>query len=234
MWLRRYFACRPKGVIPMFCECHNIMVRYGQSVVLDVEELVIRAGQITAITGPNGAGKTTLLEVIALLRRPTRGEVSLWGQPARVGDRDLQQKLVMVMHAGYMFRGSVQHNVMFGLKARGLGRRIAKNRAVQALETVDLSEFARHDVSGLSAGQRQRVNLARAIAIQPQAILLDEPSANVDSGTVEIICNLFCQLRDEKKTTIVHTCPANSRLREITDQFVELTNGQVQNNKRAG
>jgi ABC-type Mn2+/Zn2+ transport system ATPase subunit len=93
---------------------------------------------------------------------------------------------------------------------------------------VALSEFARHDAASLSAGQRQRVNLARAIAIGPRAILLDEPAANVDSQTVEIICNLLCQLRDAQGMTIVHTCPANSQLHEISDQFIELTNGQVQ------
>ena len=232
MWLPRFFACRPKGVIRMFCECHDIMVRYGQSVVLDVEHLAIPAGRITGIVGPNGAGKTTLLEVMALLRRPTRGRVSLWGQPARPGDRKLQRKVVMVMHSGYMFRGKVWDNVIYGLKARRLRTQKAKIRAAQALQIVELSKFARHDVAGLSAGQRQRVNLARAIAIAPQAILLDEPSANVDSQTVEIICNLLCRLRDEQGTTIVHTCPADSRLREITDQFVELTNGQVQNNNK--
>ena len=216
----------------MFCECHNIMVRYGRAVVLDVENLVIPAGKITGIIGPNGAGKTTLLEVIALLRRPTRGRLSLWGQPACLGDRKLRQEVVMVMHAGYMFRGSVRDNVIFGLKARRLGRKEAKIRTVQALQTVDLSALAHHDVAGLSAGQRQRVNLARAIAIQPRAILLDEPSANVDARTVQIICNMLCRLRDEQATTIVHTCPANSRLRDITDQFVELTNGQVQHNDK--
>ncbi len=208
------------------------MVRYGKAVVLDVKHLAIPAGRIVGIVGPNGAGKTTLLEVMALLRRPSRGRVSLWGQEASPGDRELQRKVVMVMHSGYMFRGSVLDNVIYGLKARGLGTHKAKVRAVRALGIVALSEFARHDAAELSAGQRQRVNLARAIAIAPRAILLDEPAANVDSQTVEIICNLLCQLRDEQGTTIVHTCPANGRLHEISDQFIELTNGQVQNNNK--
>ena len=216
----------------MFCQCHNLQVRYGRTVVLDLEELVIPDGRITGIVGPNGAGKTTLLEVMALLRRPTRGQLTLWGQPARRDDRKLQRKVVMVMHAGYMFRGSVLDNVLFGLKARGLSRTQAKLRAAEALEVVDLSEFARRDAAELSAGQRQRVNLARAIAIQPRAILLDEPSANVDARTVDIICALLRRLRDQRATTIVHTCPVGYQLREVTDQFVELTNGHVQNNNK--
>ncbi|NIA06945.1 MAG: ATP-binding cassette domain-containing protein [Actinobacteria bacterium] len=218
----------------MFFQCHNVQVRYGRTVVLDLEELVIPDGRITGIVGPNGAGKTTLLEVMALLRRPTHGRVSLWGQPARRADRRLQRKVVMVMHAGYMFHGSVLDNVLFGLKARGLARTQARLRAAEALEVVELSEFSRRDASGLSAGQRQRVNLARAIAIQPRAILLDEPSANVDARTVDIICSLLRRLRDQRATTIVHTCPANGQLHNISDQLVELTDGQLRgNNKRA-
>ena len=212
----------------MFCECNNIVVRYGGVVVLDVERLVVPAGHITAVIGPNGAGKTTLLEVMAGLRRPSGGQVSLWGgQMGGRCDRKLGQKVVMVMHAGYMFRGSVWDNVMYGLKARGLGRKEAKIRTVEALEIVALSEIARRDVGGLSAGQRQRVNLARAIAIAPRAILLDEPCANVDSQTVEIICNLLCRLRDDQGTTIVHTCPAHGELYKISDKVVELIAGQI-------
>ena len=213
----------------MFCECNNIMVRYGRAVVLDVEHLVIPAGRITAISGPNGAGKTTLLEVMALLRRPSRGQVSIWGEqiPQR-GDRRLQQKVVMVMHAGYMFRGDVADNVMSGMKARGIGRKEAKARAAKALDMVGLSGMARRDVAGLSAGQCQRVNLARAIAIQPRAILLDEPCANMDSQTIEAISDLLRQFRDEQGTTIVHTCPANGQLQKISDKVVELIAGQIQ------
>lgn len=219
----------------MFCECHDIMVRYGQAVVLNVKHLAIPVGKITGILGHNGAGKTTLMEVMALLRRPTRGRVCLWGQEALPSDRELQRKIVMVMHAGYMFHGSVLDNVTFGLKARKISSHKAKTRAAKALKIVELSELAQQNAAQLSAGQRQRVNLARAIAIGPRAVLLDEPAANVDSQTVEIICNLLCQLRDQQGTTIVHTCPANGQLRQISDQFVELTNGQVQNkneNKR--
>ena len=213
----------------MFCECNNIMVRYGRELVLDVEHLIIPAGRITAISGPNGAGKTTLLEVMALLRRPTAGQVSIWGeQIPPSGHRKLQQKVVMVMHAGYMFSGNVVDNVMFGLKARGLSQKQAKLTAAKALDMVGLTGIAHRDVAGLSAGQRQRVNLARAIAIAPKAILLDEPCANMDSETIEAISNLLVQFRDEQEMTIVHTCPANGPLQKISDKVVELVAGNIQ------
>jgi len=214
----------------MFCECHDIVVRYGRTVVLDVRRLTIPAGRITTVVGPNGAGKTTLLEVLALLRRPTRGQVSLWGRPAEPSDREIQKKIVMVMHPGYMFRGAVWHNVMYGLRARGTRRSEARLRAADALKMVGMSDFAHRNVADLSAGERQRVNLARAIAIGPQAVLLDEPSANVDTRTVALIRKLLSRLSKEQGTTVIHTSPGNSQLHDIADGVVYMEAGRILKN----
>ncbi len=211
----------------MFCECHDVIVRHGRTTVLDVDGLVIPAGRITAVVGANGAGKTTLLEVAGLLRRPTRGRVSLWGKPADAGNEALRRRVVMVMHPGYMFRGTVWSNVLYGLKARGIAPADARQRAADALELVELADFARRDPASLSAGERQRVNLARAIAIGPEAILLDEPVANVDSVTVAIIGQLLCGYRDRHGTTIVYTSPGDGQLRPIADRTVTLSAGRV-------
>ena len=218
----------------MFCECRDILVRRGGRVVLDVERLDIPAGRITAVVGPNGAGKTTLLEVVALLRRPTRGSLTLWGRSARPGDRRVQRRVVMVMHPGYVFRGGVLGNVMYGLRARAVPRGPARARAVEALEMVGLGGFGGRDAATLSAGERQRLNLARAIAVGAEAILLDEPTANVDSDTVGVIRDLLRRLRDERSATIVHTSPSESPIRCITDRVVELAGGRVTGNGAEG
>ena len=212
----------------MFCECTNLTVRRGPALVLDIERLGIRAGRITAVVGPNGSGKTTLLEVLALLRRPTSGQLKLWGRPASPDDRELRRKVVMVMHPGYMFRGSVWRNLMYGLKARGLAGKEARSRAAGALKMVALPDFAHRHAADLSAGERQRVNLARALAIGPEAILLDEPVANVDTQTVEVVGELLRHLRDERDVTIIHTSPGDSQLRTIADRVVRLEAGKVQ------
>jgi len=211
----------------MFCECRDIRVRYGRSVVLDIDRLEIPDGRITGVVGLNGAGKTTLLEVISLLRRPTWGELRLWGRPADGHAAGLRGDVVLVMHPGYLFRGGVWGNVLYGLKARGIRGAAAEARATEALRHVGMAGFARRDAAHLSAGERQRVNLARAIAIAPRAILLDEPTANVDCQTVEVIRRLLRELRDERGMTIVHTSPAGSALAEITDHFIELRNGRA-------
>ena len=205
----------------MFCSCRDILVRRGRQTVLDIPRLDLAAGQVCAIVGPNGAGKTTLLEVMALLRRPERGTVALWGAPDGRGER---RSVVMVTHPGYLFRGSVARNVLYGLRARR--RRQARRLAGEALAAVGLADLARRSVAALSAGQRQRVNLARAIAVRPRALLLDEPTANVDSESVGVIAGVLRSLRNGG-TTIVHTSPSGNGLEEITDRVVALDAGRV-------
>ena len=211
----------------MFCQCRDILVRFGRTVALDVADLSVPAGKITAVLGANGAGKTTLLEVLALLRRPSRGEIRLWARPARYGDRELRRKVVLVSHPGYLFRGSVLSNVAYGLRARGVGRKIAAAAATQALEKVGLAALAARRAAHLSAGQRQRVNLARAIAIAPAAILLDEPTANVDAPSVTVIQALLRGLRDEQGTTVIYASPAENGLDGMTDHVIQLADGRV-------
>lgn len=206
----------------MFCECRNIIVRYGRSVALEMESLSIEAGRITAVVGPNGAGKTTLLEVMALLRRPDSGTLRLWGSKVAALDKHLQRQIVMVMHPGYLFRGTVWSNVMYALKARGVGRRRGVMKAGEALAMVGISRLAGRDVGGLSAGERQRLNLARMIALDPRAVLLDEPDANVDSETVAAIRHLICRLRDERGTSVIYTAPADIQFHDVTDQVITL------------
>ena len=203
------------------------MVRYNGRIVLDVRELGFPKEEIIAVVGPNGAGKTTLLEVMAMLRRPNRGQLRLWGKPAKLNDRQVQRTVVMVMHSGYMFGRRVWDNVNYGLKARGVRAKEARIRVAEALKMLDLSALAQRDVDSLSAGERQKVNLARAIAVRPDALLLDEPTANTDSQVSALISDLLIQLR-ERGTTIVHTSPAPSKLLKISDRIIELKNGQVQ------
>jgi len=207
----------------MFCSCRNIQVRFGSQTVLDVERLDIEAGRITAIVGPNGAGKTMLLEVLALLKRPDAGALTLWGRP---GDQTDRRSVVMAMHPGYMFRGSVGRNVRYGLRARGEGRAAARLRGQEALELVGLGDFAKRNVAGLSAGERQRVNLARAIALAPRALLLDEPTANVDTQAVAFVASALSSLRDDG-TTIVHVSPIDSVLADITERTILLEHGRI-------
>ena len=211
--------------MPTFCELIDVRKSYAGQVVLDIPRLALEAGRITGVVGPNGSGKTTLLQIAALLLRPDAGHVRIWDKAARCGDRHLRETVVMVMHPGLMFRGTVGSNVLYGLRARGVSRKEAARRAAAALEAVGMSGFARRGPVGLSAGERQRVNLARAIALKPEALLLDEPTANVDTTCVQVVQRVLAELRGEG-ATIVHTSPATNGLEPITDDVVHLNRGR--------
>ena len=218
----------------MFFECKGLQHRYGRRTTLDIESLALHAGKITAVIGPNGAGKTTLLEIIALLRHPYKGQLRHWGQPSASKDRDLRRSIVMSMHPGYLFHGTVWRNVLWGLRARGVPRRISRRQAAHALEMLELTDLARQDVTKLSAGQRQRVNIARAVALHPRAMLLDEPTANTDARSTECIQHVLQWLRGQAGTTIVHTSPWGNCLEAITDHVIELVDGRVVAEDRSG
>jgi len=211
--------------MPTFCELIDVRKSYAGQVVLDIPRLEFEAGRISAVVGPNGSGKTTLLQIAALLLRPDSGLVRLWDKPAGCSDRRLRETVVMVMHPGLMFRGTVGSNVLYGLRARGVSRTEARRRAGAALEAVGMSAFARRSPMGLSAGERQRVNLARAIALKPKALLLDEPMANVDTTCVQVVQRVLAELRGEG-ATIVHTSPATNGLEPVTDDVVHLKSGR--------
>ena len=211
----------------MFCECRDIVKRYDGRTVLHVEHLLLPEKQISAVVGPNGSGKTTLLEIISLLTRPDGGRMRLWDSPARFGDAPLRSSVVMVMHPGYMFRGTVLRNVLYGLRSAGAKRAEAHRRAAEAMELVGVSALQDRDASRLSSGERQRVNLARAIALHPRALLLDEPTANVDSDCIAVIRDVLMRLRDQDGMTIVHTSPSHNALESVTDRVTELGEGRV-------
>lgn len=188
--------------------------------VLDISALDLQAGKITAIIGTNGAGKTTLLEILAGLRKQSQGTVLL---KASAGD---SATTVMAMHPGYMFHGSVRRNVSFGLRAGNWPGGQISQRTDEMLQLFGLADLARHDARKLSAGQKQRVNLARAIAVRPQVLLIDEPISNLDSQSVELVAKAMAGLRDAGRT-IIYAAPAAGELTAITDRTIRLESGKV-------
>ena len=170
-------------------EIHNVQQQYGETVVLDIPHLVIERGGIAALLGPNGAGKTTLLRLLAGLDAPSRGEIFLNGVMLRPGpsQAEARRKVTLVHQHPYLFRSTVHANVAYGLKRRGVRGTALHDRVIAALEAVRLEDFARRGAHMLSAGEAQRVGIARALAIQPEVILLDEPTAHADQQSVGIV-----------------------------------------------
>jgi len=201
----------------------------GTAFRLEIDALTVRAGEILALVGPNGAGKTTLLSLLAFLSRPAAGRLEfLGGDPWADGDRVVaaRREAVLVTHHPYLFKGSVGDNVAFGLKLRGRPEAEIAARVRAALALVELDGGERRPVSGLSAGQAQRVALARALALRPQVLLLDEPTANLDAALGMRMEALLRESGPERGTTIVFSTHNFSQASRLAGGILYLSEGR--------
>lgn len=198
-------------------EVESVCKRYdlgGQIVAaLDNVSLTIQDGEMAAITGPSGSGKSTLMHILGCLDSPDSGVYRLGGQNVAGMSSD-QLAEVRNRHIGFVFqtfnllpRLSALENVELPLLYGH--REEAKDMAATALQTVGLADRMRHEPNQLSGGQRQRVAIARAIVTNPDMILADEPTGNLDSKTGKEILALFTKLNEEGRTVVLVTHDAD-------------------------
>jgi tungstate transport system ATP-binding protein len=186
----------------------NIEKRYNDHLALQVEALEFAPHRIYSLVGPNGCGKSTLLQILALLLKPTHGELFFDGHPVSWTNRDLQRlrkQITLVHQSPYLFDSSVKHNLAYGLKLRGIRGDEQHRRIHEALDLVGLSGFARRRARELSGGEQQRVALARALLLEPRILLLDEPTSNMDKASIEAFDDLLPTLLGQDITIIQAT-----------------------------
>jgi tungstate transport system ATP-binding protein len=185
-------------------QLRGVTKEYEGRRVLHVEELDIHQGEIFALVGPSGAGKSTLLRLLNFLEPPSSGLIRFLdaefgpGQPMPL---KLLRRVTTVFQRPMLLNRSVRANVTYGLRLRG--RRNTEDRVEVALEQVGLSALARQQARTLSGGEAQRVALARAIVLQPDVLLLDEPTANLDPYNVGLIEEIVKGLNRGQGTTLV-------------------------------
>lgn len=206
----------------------NITKDYEGRRVLQVDDLDIRRGEILAIVGPSGAGKTTLLRLLNFLESPSRGYIHFAGQRFNsVGSvpLDLRRRVTTVFQRPILLNRSVWANVTYGLWLRGERDSAALVQAT--LEMVGLAEIAHQRAITLSGGEAQRVALARAIVLQPDVLLLDEPTANLDPYNVALIEDVVRRLNQEKGVTLVLVTHNVFQARRLADRAALLLSGQL-------
>src|SRR5690606_8773902 len=144
------------------------------------EHVSVERGELLAIVGPNGAGKSTLFRLLLLLERPDAGTIRFGGVAMKQRDSRARGRIAGVFQRTVLFSGSVRDNVSFGVRATGIDRAGQRRRVDAVLDNLGLTALEAAPVEALSGGEAQRVALARALVLEPDVLLLDEPTANLD------------------------------------------------------
>ncbi|MEX0782723.1 MAG: ABC transporter ATP-binding protein [Dehalococcoidia bacterium] len=200
----------------------GVRVERGARTVLDVPELVIRSGVVTAILGPNGAGKTTLLRAIAGLDRPAAGSILIGDRPVANG------RVSFAFQRAVFVSGTVGQNLQLALRLRGIPSLERDRRVAATAEELGVGHLLGRDVRRLSGGEAQRVNLARALVLDDEVLLLDEPLAGLDAPSREsLLQELPATLRSRPRTTVALVTHDRDEAARLADDVVLLIDGRV-------
>ena len=206
----------------------EVTKKFGDFVALDDVSVAIPEGSLTALLGPSGSGKSTLLRVIAGLEEPDGGQVLL-------GDDDVTRQPARARGIGMVFQHyaafkhmTVWENVAFGLKVRKRPKPEIEHRVHELLGLVQLEGLAKRFPAQLSGGQRQRMALARALAVDPEVLLLDEPFGALDARVRKELRAWLRRLHDEVHVTTIIVTHDQEEAMEVAGQIVVINHGRVE------
>ena len=213
-------------------EIKDIYKSFGSLAVLKGVNLRVERGEIVAIVGRSGAGKTTLLQIIGTLMRPDKGQV-LFDETDVFYLKESELAAFRNKHIGFIFQFhqllpefTAIENVMMPALIAGWSKANAEERALSLLQALNLSERANHKPNELSGGEKQRVAAARAMMMQPDVILADEPSGSLDEHNKRELHRLLVELRENFGQTII-IVTHDSELSAISDRVLEIQDGRL-------
>jgi sulfate transport system ATP-binding protein len=207
---------------------HNVNKRFGDFVALNDVSIDIHTGSLTALLGPSGGGKSTLLRIIAGLEHPDSGLIEIAGEDSTSLPPQQRNVGFVFQHYAAFKHMTVRGNVSFGLQIQKRPKREIEARVNELLELVHLRPFADRYPSQLSGGQRQRMALARALAVEPQVMLLDEPFGALDAKVRKELRDWLRRLHDEVRVTTIFVTHDQEEAMEVADEIVVINNGRVE------
>lgn len=192
--------------------------------------LAIQKGEVFTLIGPSGSGKTSLIRLIDLLETPTAGTIFFDGEDtatSEAGRLTIRRRMGMVFQKPAVLNTTVAENVSFGLKFRGVDTGETRRRVDEALALVGLPGFAGRHAPSLSGGEMQRVAIARAMVTHPEVLLLDEPTANLDPVSAELIEDLIVRINRKFKTTIIMSTHDMIQGQRLADRIGVIVSGRL-------
>lgn len=212
--------------MPPIYSLTKVQKSYANRLVLDLDQLHIQHGEILAVVGPSGAGKSTLLRLLNFLEYPDQGQVQFDGQAATPAlPVEVRRQVTTVFQRPALLHTSVESNIAYGLRLRGLDP--SREKTSQALRRMGLEHLRRSAARTLSGGEAQRVALARALVLEPEVLLLDEPTANLDPYNISLIEDVVRQTNAEKHTTMVLVTHNIFQARRLAQRVALLLNGKL-------
>jgi len=207
---------------------HNVTKEFDANSVLTGVNETIREGEIFTIIGPSGQGKTTLLRILGLLEKPTSGEILLEDRIiTSISHNDpVRRRIGMVFQNPVSFKDSVYNNIAIGLRFRGYDKREIQKKVIQKLDEIGLSGYEDRKATTLSGGEKQRVALARVMVTGPDVLILDEPTANLDPVSMEVIEDLIRYYNRECNTTIILSTHDMIQGQRLADRVAVMMNGR--------
>jgi len=206
----------------------NMLIRRGGAPVLDLHSFTIGAEEKVAVIGPNGTGKSSLLLALACLINRDRGTLSFQGEQVTSRDETAyRRRIAMVFQEPLLFDTTVLDNVAEGLRIRGKGRAEARTSAMKSLELFKVSHLAGRSAHKLSGGEAQRVSLARAFAVKPKLILMDEPFSSLDLPTRIVLAEDLGQILHESGTAALIATHDRIEALRVVDRLVVLDGGRI-------
>ncbi|WP_026567836.1 ABC transporter ATP-binding protein [Bacillus sp. UNC41MFS5] len=210
-------------------ELKNLTYQAQNKTILDIPNFQIGTGEFLGIMGPNGAGKSTLLKMLAFLEQQTSGDLLYRGQAVPKGNAplELRRKFSIALQQSLLLDGTVFHNIAIGLTLRKVPKSIIKEKVEQWMDLFGVSHLAKKNALYLSGGEAQRVNLARAMIVEPEILFLDEPFSALDFPTKIKLMEDFKGIIEAAQTTAVFVSHDLMEINYLTNRLAIIVNGEV-------
>jgi tungstate transport system ATP-binding protein len=210
---------------------NRVEAAYDSAAVLHVPELTVARGSILGLAGHNGSGKSTLLKLLGFLLTPRAGQIFFDGRlvdrPAMRVGHVLRRRAVLLGQDTCLLKRSVAANVAYGLRLRGLAAPQVRLAEALALVGLDFAEFGQRSWRELSGGEARRVALAARLILEPEALLLDEPTAGLDRASVQHVQRAVLAARESRGVTLVIASHDVDWLKSCADQVLVLEDGRI-------